>query len=655
MRKSRTTRNRKPLIILSPNCKIDKDSRELSDEEAFFNPELRTEFLFKTQNLRIKGRINPIKPLRINSFDVETTGKRNNFYLFGLMSWNGEYKYTFNKLEAINLLSSNSSTGNYFYATNLGFDFNAIVEGTDFVSKCNVLIRGNQYIGITFKNKYNYKVNLLDSFNYGGLSVEKMGKILKLPKLQKPRCLGKHPKGIKQIGELLTYNKRDCEVTRSFMVLFQEVVNNLGGNLKSTISSTAIDLFRRSFLEYDVLQEKHFLPFNPNKQIFKAYYGGRTEVFKRGIINKQGLPESNVQGVWFYGDINSLYPSVMTYEYPNPMTVKYIEKPNKEDYHVYLSYEGVSVFTLEIPYSKYPFLPYRDKEGKLLFPYGTLKNVSLTHLEVRHAITLYGESIIKEMKKTIYYTETKPYFRNYVNKLYALRRKYQEDGNDGMSTVCKLLLNTLYGRFALRDISRTKFISSTDEKEILAEMRACERKGIRVRVNQANDLYYNEEETYDGVLAYPIWSVYVTAYARIKMHKYIVEYEPVYTDTDSIITSKEVKDSKELGELKLEKIIREGIIIKPKLYICDDELKAKGIPIPKDKKDKLRLINKILKREEIFYQKFTKIKEAINRNIKVNSIQVVSKHLDLEDTKREWKNEYFNEEILEDSEPIKIM
>ena len=114
-------------------------------------------------------------------------------------------------------------------------------------------------------------------------------------------------------------------------------------------------------------------------------------------------------------------------------------------------------------------------------------------------------------------------------------------------------------------------------------------------------------------------------------------------------TDKEVIDSKILGELKLEKIVKKGIIIKPKLYILDDELKAKGIPIPKNPKDKLRVINKILRREEIFYQKFTKIKEGINRNIKVNSIQIVSKHLELEDNKRVCNNEYFNKDILEDS------
>jgi hypothetical protein len=276
----------------------------------------------------------------------------------------------------------------------------------------------------------------------------------------------------------------------------------------------------------------------------------------------------------------------------------------------------------------------------------------LTHLEVRRAVELYGEQIILEMKDCIYYTDTKPYFKDYVETLFALRKKYTSE-NSEMSTVIKLLLNGLYGRFALMNVEKNYFFSLENYAEAHIKLVECEKKGIDLKLNSVNEAYYTESEEYDGVTSYPIWSVYVTAYAIIKLHRYILEYEPLYVDTDSVISRKEVKDSKELGELKLEKTIKELFLIKPKLYFLDDELKCKGVPIPKDIKNKNRLKKNILDGKEVKYRKFIKTKEGITRNIKVNSIITQIKKINLEDDKRVWSKK-FNKNELQESEPICI-
>jgi hypothetical protein len=131
-------------------------------------------------------------------------------------------------------------------------------------------------------------------------------------------------------------------------------------------------------------------------------------------------------------------------------------------------------------------------------------------------------------------------------------------------------------------------------------------------------------------------------------------------NTDSIITRKEVIDSKILGKLKLEKIIKNGLIIKPKLYFLNDEIKSKGVPIPRDvdkgkefiKREKLK--DNLLKGKMINYSKFIKIKEGITRDIKVNSIILASKKLSLEDNKRNWKGKFFNPDELQESIPLEI-
>jgi hypothetical protein len=79
-----------------------------------------------------------------------------------------------------------------------------------------------------------------------------------------------------------------------------------------------------------------------------------------------------------------------------------------------------------------------------------------------------------------------------------------------------------------------------------------------------------------------IWSAYITAAARIKLHKSMTE-ETLYCDTDSILSETPVPESKELGDLSLVGMFRRIRIILPKLYefeTFDGSKKqaAKGIP-----------------------------------------------------------------------------
>jgi hypothetical protein len=594
------------------------------------------------ENLLLKNI--PFKRYDIQSFDVETKGQGNYFYCMGFINHLGEYEIFYSQLDAINRLKSLKHNGVWTYATNLGFDFNALCEGNNLRVTSDVLMRGNQFICVKFDGSY-HKIKLFDSVNYGGLSVEAMGKILGKQKAKKPRALGRDPKNNIEISELKSYNKRDCEITREFMLLFQEAVNTLGGELKSTISGCAMDIFRRKYLKHDVVRESIILGYDIRDKIFKAYYGGRTETFSRGVIGE--VKKDNTYKSIYYGDINSLYPSVMLNAYPDPMSVNYKEDENRE----LLKFEGVSYFELQIPYTKYPLLPLK-LNNKLVFPCGLLKGY-YTHLEIRRAIELYGEKIIITMKDTVYYTLKRFYFKEYVETLYSLRKMYREEGNEGMSQCCKLLLNTLYGRFALRNNEKTQFFDFDDYEEALRIVKDAELHGKIVKVNSVHEAFVSEKEEYDGISSIPIWSVYVTAYARIKLHSLILQYEPYYVDTDSVITDKPVFDSKELGELKLEKRIKKGIIIKPKLYFLDDELKAKGVPIPKLQRDKDRVKKKILEGKEIKYIKFVKTKEGITRNLKINSLLLTKKKIALEDDKRKWEKP-FNPEELQQSEPLTI-
>ena len=72
---------------------------------------------------------------------------------------------------------------------------------------------------------------------------------------------------------------------------------------------------------------------------------------------------------------------------------------------------------------------------------------------------------------------------------------------------------------------------------------------------------------------------YVTAYARIHMHKLIrpIFDEAYYMDTDSIFTTASLASSKELGQLKKEgEAMEKACFLLPKTYIAGPKIVMKG-------------------------------------------------------------------------------
>lgn len=584
-----------------------------------------------------------IKKYRFIGFDVETYSKKNLFYLGGIIDYNGEYKDFYDVGELKKYFNRIKHNDVIVVTTNLAFDYMVTFNDKEYVNKTNFIINKGRFICCTLDGSYN-KTRFVDTLNYGGLSVEKMGLILGKEKLKKPVCLGKKPRDREELEELKIYNKRDIEITLEFIEMFQRVVNDIGGELKLTISSTAMDIFSRRFLQEDIVREDLRLGFRVKDKIFKAYYGGRTEVFKRGLIKD-----------YFYFDINSLYPWVMLREFPDPNTVFYKYDSSVED----LEFEGVSFFELDIPYSEYPVLPFRNKDKKLLFPYGKIDGY-YSHVEMRYAVEVYGLGIIRSMKDSVLYKGTKKFFEEYITFMYSERLKAKEDDSP-METVYKLLMNSLYGRFALKSVSKTNFFIADSDETVLSKIKEAG-KSATLKINRNEMSYYSFEEDYEGRSSFPIWSVYISSYSRIEIHKLISKYKAVYCDTDSLFTKQDIPCSKELGGLKLEEYIDEGLIIKPKIYFTKKYTKVKGVRTPKKEDgesldDYYGRVNefkkKILSGEKVVFEKFVRVKEGIIQDKDINSVVEVEKLISLEDDKRVWK-EKFNALELQDSNPIKI-
>lgn len=651
----------------------------------------------------LKPKKEKIQPYNIFGFDIETYGKYNKFLMGSIV--NGSNNYVFwDKDDMINfILTSHIFRGKaLIFATNLGFDFLSLFGDKLGDYNFEFLIRGSSFLNIKLTLKSGHVINFRDTMNFFKGSVAYIGKkILGLEKLPKPKCLGKKPKNKIERKELEVYNIRDSYITYKFSEFLQKSFNDLGTNMKYTIASTSMSLFQNKYLDSHMFQpKKEIIDF-----MFKAYYGGRTECINRGKITNRN-----------YYDINSLYPYVMCKKkYPHPNYINHIKfKWSELNYRgndiekILLSknsknngldliknYEGISYclinckFDLKILESKgleglenYPIIPFRDEfRGKLTFPLGYIETYQ-THLELRKAISLgYDVTVIE----SYYYTKTFNPFENFVNDLYN-KRLEEKAKKSPLQMVYKILLNSLYGKFAQK-MEHTEVIINNSEENKERILKAIRINYDREKHNQnerykidlidecklthdtgeiiSPQIYYltDKEKKYIPKFINPILSIYITSYARLELYNLIEEsiyngFLPDYFDTDSIITQHTFNESKELGALKKEYEIKEGVLVKPKMYFFkgidedskDCEIyKCKGLMNIKSYED---FVN-ILDTKEYHYTKFTKFKESLRRKIYFNEMIDVTKKLDLEDNKRKWKKE-FNQYEKQESKPIEV-
>jgi hypothetical protein len=156
--------------------------------------------------------------------------------------------------------------------------------------------------------------------------------------------------------------------------------------------------------------------------------------------------------------------------------------------------------------------------------------------------------------------------------------------------MCKLFLNSLYGKFGQRQPAELKLVDDINTKKLVFKMMDdSETNQIDNLVRIGNDLYSTEEnpQAYaDNSI--PIIASAVTAYARIYLFDLfrIAGFENIfYCDTDSIFTNKTgyenlvsngMVDANQLGKLKLKRI---GTFhaYGNKDYRFGDDIKLKGI------------------------------------------------------------------------------
>lgn len=567
----------------------------------------------------------PRLPEHIWGFDIETKGDTNEFVL---SCFTHEQNYTYPNMTISDAWVFTKGNTNLSYkarvaTTNLGFDFLKtfqqfddwhMIERDGKIYECNIAQRYDT------RNKRQRVVRFIDTVNIYPAPVAVLAESVNLKKLPHPQSFGKQPKNIKQRDELVIYCAQDALISARFIK--EQVLTfckqwNIG--LKKTIASMGISVIRRHFLDEQLPVESPIV----HDRCFAAYYGGRTEVFQRGEFTD----------VTCY-DYNSLYPWTMLQPLPHP---KYGYATKKVTMHDIFYNEGVAQVTVTVPSMYLPPLPYRDQ--RLLFPTGTFSGY-YTFVELRHAISK-GVSI-DDIQDGVVYTRSKPFLRHFASTMYQQRLEKKQDGQK-IQLMYKLCMNAPYGKFAF---NYRKSTSIYPNHQVTPDM-LVEAEQVDQRDGYTILTLANRDDPPD--YSFPIWSAYITAYARIRLYQ-ALEIDPknlLYCDTDSIFlkNNAQVPTSNKLGQLDLEDDypVQRAIFVRPKMYYTH-KFKCKGANTDVGWEGMLALIDRssvyndnfIIEDGVLYEHRFIKLRSSLTRNRQVNERVQLPRNFDMEDKKRVW-------------------
>jgi hypothetical protein len=375
------------------------------------------------------------------------------------------------------------------------------------------------------------------------------------------------------------YLERDCKALYQCLSEFQELIlHKLGGELGITAPSTAMKLYRRSYMGRGkapamIPQHRHhkgctgviadpenaarLLPCEGclHAWIRRGYYGGNVQVFQADAYQDAlGNHVRGAKNVSYY-DINSSYPRAMLDPMPGGVMKQYGPKKGPEDF-ARLEQQAVGFVECEvsIPRSCYlPPLPYRaPKTGKLIFPTGTFSGVwAWSELKLL-SDPLVGGRITKVVRSVWY--EKKTLFFDFVKELYNYRDKDSPDYDSGLALISKLMMVSLYGKFGMNEERKEIYVLRKDEKPPEGASFPRFEDGQEDVLSRVCFVTKRVAPPYIA----PQISAQITALGRVRLWESMATVLRMggilyYGDTDSLLTNlASLPTSHELGALKNE-------------------------------------------------------------------------------------------------------
>lgn len=322
------------------------------------------------------------------------------------------------------------------------------------------------------------------------------------------------PKGHELTDEERLYIEADCRiVANALKIQFEK------GLKKMTNASDAMSWYKETVNKENFDRWFPTLPYELDADIRRAYKGGFV------YLNPKYGSVRGLKGITL--DVNSLYPSVMydsVLPYGYPMYFEGAPNPD-ERYNLFIVRLSCA---FELKPNHIPTIQLKNTRAFIETEYltssrGDIVEMTLTSVDLALFLDhydVYDLTYIKGWK----FKGIKGLFKDYIDYWMAIK----ETTTGAHRQLAKLMLNSLYGRFAMNPASMTKFSVIDDDgvvRHVINNKENREKYGI-------TDV--EDDELRDSV--YTAMGAFITAYARNKTIRsgQNVYDRFIYADTDSL-------------------------------------------------------------------------------------------------------------------------
>lgn len=390
--------------------------------------------------------------------------------------------------------------------------------------------------------------------------------------------------------EAIKYCILDCKSLHEIISKYSVLIYN---NFKVdpikmlTLPALAMRIWKTFYMPKNTVYQIHDLP---EYNIRKSYTGGAVDVY---------IPHNHNNETLYLYDVNGLYPSTML---NNPMPtgkpIAFLGDIRK------INPDAFGFFYCKITSPSYLEHPILQRTIKTSEGIRTIAGLGSWHgwifsKEMDNAVKYgYQFEILKgyQFKKTNIFSE-------YINKMYELRLQYLK--GDAMNLTAKLLMNSLYGKFGMKSETTKIEILDNSNKELINSYLDKFNTNIvdiiyldsyTIIIYNTNIFRLRQPDDLKNVFVDDVFHALdvniaiasaITAYGRI--HMSILKNNPLfklyYSDTDSAVVDRPLPAymvGNELGQFKLEHVIKKAVFLAPKVYgLVDHEgneiIKAKGL------------------------------------------------------------------------------
>nr|QWO71454.1 DNA polymerase [Calocybe gambosa] len=515
--------------------------------------------------------------------------------------------------------------------------FSLMELGKVFKSKDDFNNTGKGFYPHDFINKQgidlalNYKGVVPDIKYFNGISTQEYQKEI-------VHRINKYENGVwDSEKELIKYLTKDIDTLYNIMNTFGEFIFS-----KFNINITRIRTY--SGLAYLIYTSKYYeskkVPIylttgKIDSYIRNGYYGGIVDSWTFYSDKK----------LWKY-DIKSHYPNQMR---NNPMPgglPRFSNETNLDCIFGFVRAEVTAPLSSDL---RVAILPIKGNNGELITFRGVKEGIWFSE-ELKNAVK-YGYKV--KVKDCVLFDKVYNVFDGFVNEFYNLKTQAELEKDLVSRLIYKLLLNSLSGRWGLRDLNtemkivdskNLNILNKTENVDVLfTSKRLSFVKSHGVLDPDVVDLFRNEnliekpKNQFNGDKDKP-WgknnsavqlSAAITAYGRIYMSQFKNIHENLYFggDTDSFILEKPLDSSmvgKNLGQAELEQIIVEAFFHSKKSYLIVNDknetiIKMKGI----NKANSVlnyELFTKLFKGEDVKIKQLEFRKDYKNLNVKIHYI-----------------------------------